>query len=203
MISHKQLQMIHRAARDAGLIGKGGDDRSYRMVLRNVAGVASARELDHASFEDVMAVMEDTGFRTGASPTYWRDKVATRGTSAGSRMAFKVRELHQRFDRYPLDALCRRFSQGRTDQVDRLYPKEAWQLIEMLKAAIVREEQRRDMRSAGFPDQSLPASIGPDSPPPESTATAGEPVKATSPVMHDREGDFFNEADFDAAGQPF
>jgi hypothetical protein len=199
MLNSKQLTNVHIAVKQLGLT-----DDAYRMILRNVAGVGSAKDLGNVTFEDVMAVLEDNGFRQFGKPeNYWRAKVATRGTSAGSRMAFKVRELHQRFDRYPLDALCRRFSQGRTDQVDRLYPKEAWQLIEMLKAAIVREEQRRDMRSAGFPDQALPAPIGLDSPPPADTAAVGEPVKATAPAMHDREGDFFDVADFDAAGQPF
>src|SRR4051812_26725723 len=106
-----QLRILHVAARQVGLIDASGDER-YRLLLRNVAGVDSGRALSNAEFEDVMAVMEDMGFSndrqrhieraaftaSGGSAsrvqsTYWRDKVAARGTNANARMVHKIREL--------------------------------------------------------------------------------------------------------------
>ena len=53
-------------------------------------------------------------------------------------MAYRVRQLAEG-SRYPLDSLCERFSGGRTDDVGQLFPRELWQLIEMLKASAARE----------------------------------------------------------------
>lgn len=157
-MTHQQLRLIHVAARQVGLI-EGKDNARYLMLLANAAGVESAKDLNQAQFEDVMAVMEDMGFSreramhcerasfSGAGgsaaravSTYWRDKVAARGRSANARMVHKICEL-AKGSRYALPALVARFSNRRTDDVERLAPQEAWQLIEMLKASGARESE--------------------------------------------------------------
>jgi hypothetical protein len=57
-------------------------------------------------------------------------------------MAFKIREL-AKVQRYDLAAQCLKFSGGRTDQPEKLAPREAWKLIEMFKAAASREASHR------------------------------------------------------------
>jgi membrane peptidoglycan carboxypeptidase len=159
MLQPRQLQLLHIAARQVGLIepGAGGDAR-WRLLLENVAGVTSAKDLDNVTFEDVMAVLEDFGFSNArqrhidrggfmgmsgsaghAQSTYWRDKVAARGRQANARFVHKIRELAAKCPRYPLANLCMKFSNRRTEHPDKLTPREAWELIEMLKAAVVRE----------------------------------------------------------------
>lgn len=135
MMSAKQLQLIHVAYRKAGL-----NDAQYRTVLRSVAGVETAKRLTQIDFENVMAVLEDSGFEDAQHGTgYWRGKVEARGSMCGERMARKIAELAAE-QRYALPALCHRFSDGRTEHVDKLRPREALRLIEMLKAVIEREK---------------------------------------------------------------
>src|SRR4051812_16093359 len=115
-----QLKTIHMGKR---WLEKGErlTEQSYRMLLKNVGNVDSSTDLDNAGVEDVMAVMEDLGFDSHPKgPTYWRDKVATRGTRSGERMEHKIRELHAagaQLVRYSIEALCRQFSGQRTGLV--------------------------------------------------------------------------------------
>lgn len=147
MPTTQQFKLIHVAARQAGL-----DDGMYRMVLRNVGGVKSSKELTQAGFEDVMAVFEDCGFREiGKPPTYWRDKVSIRGVFCGERMARKITELAAE-QGYALAGLCRRFSEGRVEGVDKLKPREAWKLIEMLKAVVDRTKHTASEDQGGEAD---------------------------------------------------
>jgi hypothetical protein len=168
-MTRDQLKLIHIAAHQVGLI-VGKDDARYRLLLKNAAGVESAKDLSNAQFEDVMAVLEDLGFSkergwamdrssfsaSGGSASrvqssYWRDKVAARGSQANARMVWKIRDLLKTEHRYEARALCRRMSQGRTDEVDKLTPREAWNLIEMLKEVEQREARRGARDSAQLP----------------------------------------------------
>lgn len=132
----RQIQLIHLAAHK--VFGP-HDRRSYLMLLVNVGGVETCKALTEGAFEDCMAVLEDSGFVDQLhGPRYWRKKAA--GQGAADRMAHKVRELWEESDRrYPLDALVKRFSAGRTMTPEQLHPREAWNLIEMLKSCAERE----------------------------------------------------------------
>ena len=134
MPTNLELKMVHVAARQAGL-----GEEQYRMVLRNAGGVASSKELTQAGLEDVMSVFEDGGFRHQGKPeNYWRNKVAMRGTFCGDRLAHKIAELAAR-QQYALEGLCRRVSGERVGIVARLTPREALNLVELLKAVIERK----------------------------------------------------------------
>jgi hypothetical protein len=134
-MTSQQLKLIHLAYRQAKLT-----EGQYRIILANTAGVESAKELDNVGFEDVMAVIEDSGFADTKGSDYWRDKVRRRGCEPGARMRRKILMLAQDC-KYPLGALVRRFSDKRTDDVEQLYPREAWKLIEGLKAMVAREPE--------------------------------------------------------------
>jgi hypothetical protein len=127
-----QIKLIHVARRQVKI-----DEPQYRLLLRNVGGVDSSKDLGKHGLEAVMAVFEDMGFRsTMHGPTFYRDRF--RSSAASPEQLHKLRQMADA-SRYPLAAMCRRFSAGRTDQVEQLTPTEAWQLIEMYKAEADRE----------------------------------------------------------------
>lgn len=134
VISATQVKLVQLARKRVGW-----NDPQYRMALLNAGGVESSKQLDQAGFENVMAILEDSGFADDRHPAdYWRGRVAARGSMCGPRMLHKIEELAP-LQRYPLPSLCERFSAGRTDQVRKLAPREAWKLIDMLKAVIARD----------------------------------------------------------------
>jgi hypothetical protein len=146
-----QIRAIHQGQRFCRL-----NEQQYRTLLRNVGNVESSTDLDNAGVEDVMAVLEDLGFnRHPGGPRYWRDTVGQRagGASCPRRMAHKIRELAARPGgiRYDLAALCRQHSAQRTGDVEQLLPREAWKLIEMLKAVVVREEKKQPAKTEAHP----------------------------------------------------
>ena len=84
-----EMKLVHVARRQAGL-----GEEQYRMVLRSVAGVESAKALSQTDLENVMAVFEDSGFRHAGKPAdYWRMIVSLRRSSSGSGCAGKIQEL--------------------------------------------------------------------------------------------------------------
>lgn len=129
-----QRNLIHAARKALSLT-----DAAYRTVLRSVAKVESSTDLDNAGFERVMAVFEEQGYHHPSGDHYWRTKVARQGATCGDRMVRYLEELVGKTT-YRLPGLCLRFSSNRTNQVGRLTPTEAWQLAEMLKAAIARTQ---------------------------------------------------------------
>jgi len=137
MIQRQQVQVLQIARRQVKL-----SEEQYRTLLRNIAGVESSRDqkFTQAAFEDVMAVLEDMGFKASfGSTSHFRDKVAKRGTACNERIVHKINELSRAQSRYPLSALCLRFSDGRTENAGKLRPYEGHNLIEMLKDVIERE----------------------------------------------------------------
>src|SRR5271169_5492111 len=133
-----QIKLIHIAQSQLKM-----SDEQYRMLLWNVAGVRSCKDLTNEWFEDCMAVMEDMGFvtklpdesalSTSPNPNYWRNKVERRKSSCNERMVRKIHELHRQCPRYPLDGLTFRMSNHRTNEVEKLSPHEAYSMIEALK----------------------------------------------------------------------
>lgn len=131
-----QIKMIHVASRQCGLARA-----QYETLLANVAGVTSCKDLNSVGFEDCMAVLEDLGFEG----RYWRDKVAARGQRGTERMCWKIQELLAAYDEirgehphYELAGLIQRASKGRTRDLSQITPREAWNMIEGLKAMIDR-----------------------------------------------------------------
>lgn len=73
-ISKQRKAVIHVAKAQLAMI-----DEDYRSLLRRVAGVSSARELDDASFERLMREFERLGFRhvKHPAPATHREGMAT------------------------------------------------------------------------------------------------------------------------------
>jgi hypothetical protein len=153
MLTTKQLRVIHVMRKDADL-----NDAQYRTVLRSVAGVSSSKDLDQEGFERTMAAMEGYGGDDRCG-TYWRDRQAAREGLCGERAFFKIRQLipHQR---YSLESLVWRFSEGRSEDPRCLQPREAWNLIEMLKAVIERDPADAGAFTKGTEAQDEPDLFG-------------------------------------------
>jgi hypothetical protein len=142
MLTPDQIRNIHVAYRSLGWT-----DSQYRMALRNVAGVESCKALSNAQYEDVMAILEQSGFsqrKDGVeiSSTYWRDKVASRGARATDREIHLIMQLHHQqlpHHGYELPGLVSHATKERTADVRQLTPGEAFDLIEMLKAICSRQ----------------------------------------------------------------
>jgi hypothetical protein len=148
MATKPQIQLVQIARRQCGL-----NEPQYRMLLANVASVASTTQLDNTQVEDVMDVLESMGFVDrdhGAG--YWAGKVQRRGHAVNERMLRKIEAMAAE-TKYPLGALVRRMTSKRTDRPEQLLPREAWQLIEALKAIIDRPESAPAVEPEELADQ--------------------------------------------------
>jgi hypothetical protein len=148
-MTNLQLKILHIARREIGI-----DEPDWRTILRSIGHVQSSKDLTNSDFEDVMAYLEGRGYRQPGKPAdYWRQTIDARGTAADRRQVFLIEQLIPSSG-YELAGLCHRFSDGRTDDVSHLRPREAHGLIEMLKAVGKRSEIRdqrseiRDQKSA-------------------------------------------------------
>lgn len=131
----------------------------YRLILRNVGGVDSCKDLTNPSFEKVMAFFEQMGFKDNrGGPGYWSNKANRQGELVNERIVFKIRALAQG-QPYDIGALCRRFSNHRTDQLHQLTPGEAYALVEMLKAVHERDDAAKRKSDSSFSLQ--PSSLSP------------------------------------------
>jgi hypothetical protein len=138
-LQKNQYSILHIAKKQCGL-----SDDAYRMVLKNTGGAYSATQLDNASFERVMAVMESQGFIDSVHGAgYWTSKSGQRGSGmANERTVDHIVRLAKSC-RYCVPAMCEKFSGGRTPYPEKLSSGEAWKLIEMMKAANGREAARQ------------------------------------------------------------
>jgi hypothetical protein len=129
MISPAQIRTIDLASHQAGL-----DQSQYLSILRDAAGVGSSRELTQPAFLGVMSILEDFGYREEGKPeNFWRTQIAGKGSLCGPWMCAKLLSLRGHDPHFPLAASCQRVSGGRVDRVDRLTPREAFELIGVLK----------------------------------------------------------------------
>lgn len=144
----RQMTILQTARNRTAFFSKKLDpaEANWRNLLRSVAGVTSTKDLSNTGFEDIMAHLEGFGFVDQVhGKDHWQNKVKLRGTFCGERMAYTITE---RIQSTPyangLGGLCQRFSGGRTDQVTKLRPSEAYGLLEMLKDVIKRQGKAHD-----------------------------------------------------------
>jgi Bacteriophage Mu, GemA protein len=146
MVSNKQLQLIHIAARQAGLIVK-KDDRRYRLLLAqykapNGRPAKSSRQLNNSQIGDLLAICESMGFDSGRGDTYFRDKVAAHGHLASFAQQSAI--LHLRGDlgwnAENLKGFIRRMTADARSSVAELTTKDASNIIEALKNMTIRNK---------------------------------------------------------------
>jgi ADP-heptose:LPS heptosyltransferase len=138
-LTRDQLALIHIAAKQLRL-----DDGQYRLILLNIGGEMSSKNLDNAGFEQVMAFFEQSGFRAKAADgavqpeRYWRDRAKKHGNRASRKIHKLFAECqadraNDGLPQYDLGEMCQRTSQGAVDKPEDLEPREQMELIEALK----------------------------------------------------------------------
>lgn len=146
-MTRQQLAMLHIAKGKLQM-----EEADYRTLLRNVGGLRgdkpSSKDLTQRGFEDVMAFFEENGATGGG--TYWRDIISRRGRFADSRQIHLIRSLAAQ-QTYPIAALCRNASNHRAICPERLSPREAAGLIEMLKSVVGRQSAVGGQNTADCP----------------------------------------------------
>jgi hypothetical protein len=210
--SKKQKQIAGMACGQAGV-----DNDARKLILRqfrnaffNVQGMpvsdptSTSSKLENKDFERFMAILEDRagGRVLNFSPNYWQEKAGSRSDNVNERMAWKARELYRTYESqqagglhghgiYGLDGLVSRFSAHRTRVLEELTPKEAWNLVEMLKdlvsrrgePATTKEEERQERL---FSDRETPAfstvSPAPAAPPRKRMARQPQKVLETEDI---------------------
>jgi len=127
-LSHKQIKLIHVAARQLKLIDADGNDENYRTVLWNICHVKSSTKLSQAGFDKLMAFFHNMGFET---PT---------GTSKITRQQWLIYKL---IDQLPSDmnlpGVISKATSGRCRQVGQLTDIDAGKVIDALKDIIKRQ----------------------------------------------------------------
>ncbi len=144
MVSNKQLKLIHIAARQAGLIVK-RDDRRYRLLLAAYktrdGGVAStSKQLNNSQIEDLLAICEAMGWSSGRGDTYFRDKVAARGTFASFAQCSAIDKLRGDlgWNADNLKGMIGRMTAYSKSSVAELTVRQASNIIEALKNMTIR-----------------------------------------------------------------
>lgn len=83
-LTKKQTALIHVAKKQLGL-----SDERYRFILRKMAGVESAKDLDQTGFEYVMKAMMALGFRSDFTWTFYTHQAGM----ATPAQVTRIREL--------------------------------------------------------------------------------------------------------------
>jgi hypothetical protein len=155
MPNNEQIKLIHIAARAAGLINETGDGR-YRMVLRQYLThghmpARSCKDLNNSQIDDFLAICESLGWRyPGKSDTYCRDRAAV--SKDGNHVSYAQKQAidHLAGDLGMTGGIGRdclaqfnlRMTKQRTGEIDLLTRKEAYIIIQALKAILERHDER-------------------------------------------------------------
>ena len=146
MASNKQLQLIHIAARQAGLIVQ-KDDRRYRLLLaqyKTPGGkpAKSSKQLNNSQIGDLLAICESMGFDSGRGATYFRDKVAAHGTFASFAQCSAIDKLRGDlgWNTQNLRGMIGRMTAHSKSSVAELTVRQASNIIEALKNMTIRDK---------------------------------------------------------------
>jgi hypothetical protein len=139
-ITIKQIRLVKVAAKGADLIGQAGDGR-YRLLLMKYkqssgSPVMSCKQLDNSQLEDLLAICESYGWRMPGQPEdFYRKKVATGAGHASFAMQEGIRHLAGDLG-WPIHHLHDFIEKmtGRIAAISDLTPKEAFKVVEGLKA---------------------------------------------------------------------
>ena len=148
MLNKQQVILIQTAARAAGL-RNGSQDGRYRMVLAQYR-VKSCKDMTNAQIDDFLAICEALGWRYPSKPeTFCRDRIKAYD---GDYASFAQREaikhlagdmgLSAGIGGDCLKQFILRMTKQRTDALELLNQKEAYNIISALKAILERNDER-------------------------------------------------------------
>lgn len=154
--SAQQIRLIQAAARGAGL-RDGNEDRRYYLVLHQFktwrkSPVESCKDLNNSQIDDFLAICESMGWRyPGKSETFCRDKAAQAKDADHISYPQKTAIDHLAGDlgltggigSDCLKHFISRMTKGRVQDVVMLSRREAYNIIEALKAQLSRNDERK------------------------------------------------------------
>jgi hypothetical protein len=149
MVTKEQIKLMQVAAKAAGLRTKGQDGRYYLILAQYKTKYgkmcSSCTELNNWQIDDFLAICESLGWRyPGKSETYCRERAAAAYdadyASYAQRQAIDYLAGDLGMHGEPLKAFCLRMTRQRTDSILQLSPREAYVIIEALKAALCRQD---------------------------------------------------------------
>ncbi len=147
-LNNNQIKLVQTAVRKAGLRGPGNSDGRYRLLLSqyrqpNGKPVTSCKQLNRSQMEDLLAICEAYGWRMpGKPPNHYRRKVEIFNEGTGSyAQETAIRHLagDLGWDDQQLKGFVRRMTKGRTDALEQTGSRQAYAIIEALKAMVGRE----------------------------------------------------------------
>jgi len=149
MLNRQQVILVQIAVRQAGLRTAANSGR-YRLLLTQYrqpdgSTVTSSKQLNNWQLEDLLAICEAHGFRQPGKPeNYFRKKIANSrivGDVASFAQQSAIRNLagDLGWTTFQLQGMIKRISSERIGNIASLTPKEAYNLIEALKAILSRQ----------------------------------------------------------------
>jgi len=150
MLNKGQIKLVQTAVRTAGLRYK-NDDGRYRLLLRQYrqpggAPVSSCTQLNHSQLEDLLAICESFGWRhPGKAADFYRKKIKRPGHAASFAQQAAIQHLagDLGWGDSQLAGMIERMTQARKRLVSELTSRQAYNLIEAMKAMFARGAGRR------------------------------------------------------------
>lgn len=152
MLNQNQIKLLQTALRAAGL--RGADETRYRLLLSHYR-VASSKQLTQVQLDDLLAICEGLGWcRPGYAPDHYRRK--TLGASASGLASTPQRQAIRHlagdlgWDADQLAGLIRRLTGQSARLIEQLTNREAYNLIEAMKAMVNRKDQTHNQTLMEF-----------------------------------------------------
>lgn len=149
-LNAQQIRLVQKAVRTAGLRSKNFDGR-YRMLLGqykrpNGRPVTSCKQLNNTQVDDLLAICEAHGWQYPGKPkNHYRLKIMTRYEIASFAQQSAIKHLagDLGWENYQLNGFLKRITGGVAGHINALAPKQAYKVIEGLKAMFGRETGRQ------------------------------------------------------------
>ncbi|OGA99439.1 MAG: hypothetical protein A3E25_17855 [Burkholderiales bacterium RIFCSPHIGHO2_12_FULL_69_20] len=145
-MSRDKIALIHVARRELRL-----DEDLYRAILRDVAGVASSKDLTEAGFLALMARFERSGFKgqPGAAPAKPEPLSERFGMATAAQLAY-IRGLWAQWLGRPDEAALTRWVENKyhVSAIRFMDVVRAQKAIEGLKRMVARQREVRDEQEA-------------------------------------------------------
>jgi hypothetical protein len=149
MLNKLQIMLIQMAVKQAG-IRLPKEDGRYRLLLaqyKQPSGrpVTSCKQLNNSQLEDLLAICEAHGWRMPGKPEdYFRKKVMLQGdySSFAQQEAIKHLAGDLGWSIPQVNGLINKMTGGQVLCITNLLPKQAWAVIEALKAILGRQTKK-------------------------------------------------------------
>jgi len=146
MFNNNKIKLVQTAVRKAGIRQPGLDGR-YRLLLGqymqpNGKPVESCKQLNNSQLDDILAICEAQGWRMPGKPeTFYRDKInqAAEVASFAQQKAIGYLARDLGMTDLHLNNFIKVMTKDKCSSVVELSPKEAWKIIEALKAILKRK----------------------------------------------------------------